>query len=104
MQRIPSTTKPSPFTMGHLFSTRASRLEASEIRELLQLINREDIVSFAGGIPDPTLLPLDFVREASSAILAEDASGREALQYSTSEGHEPLRRWIAEYMERSGVP
>jgi DNA-binding transcriptional MocR family regulator len=103
MQRIPST-KLSPFTLAGCFATRASRIETSEIRELLKLINREDIVSFAGGIPDPTLLPLDNVREANVAIFAEAATGCEALQYSTSEGHEPLRRWIADYMGRSGVP
>jgi DNA-binding transcriptional MocR family regulator len=103
MQPIPST-KLSSFSLGSLFSTRASRVEASEIRALLQLINREDIVSFAGGIPDPTLLPVDIVREGSAAILGEKATGCEALQYSPSEGHEPLRRWIAEYMGHSGVP
>ena len=103
MQRIPST-EPSPFTLAGCFSTRASRIEASEIRELLKLIDREDIVSFAGGIPDPALLPVDVVREASAAIFADRASGCEALQYSISEGHEPLRKWIADYMGRSGVP
>jgi DNA-binding transcriptional MocR family regulator len=103
MQRLPST-EPSPFASAGFFSTRASRFEASEIRELLKLINCEDIVSFAGGIPDPTLLPLDVVREANEAIFSEGPTGCAALQYSTSEGHEPLRKWIADYMGRLGVP
>lgn len=103
MRRV-ALTEPSPLELAGHLSTRALRLETSEIRELLKLINREDIVSFAGGIPDPTLLPLDLVREAIDEVLANRETGCEALQYSASEGHEPLRSWIADYMMRSGVP
>ena len=45
------------------YATRASRITASEIRELLKLLDRPGIVSFAGGIPDPALFP----REAMAA-------------------------------------
>ena len=41
----------------HIFATRSSRMQASEIRELLKLLDRPDIISFAGGIPDPALFP-----------------------------------------------
>ena len=33
------------------FSDRMSRVRASEIRELLKLLDQPDILSFAGGIP-----------------------------------------------------
>ena len=33
------------------------RMKASEIRELLKLLDQPDIISFAGGIPDPALFP-----------------------------------------------
>ena len=36
----------------HVFATRSSRMRASEIRELLKLLDKPDIISFAGGIPD----------------------------------------------------
>lgn len=38
-----------------IFATRAGRMRASEIRELLKLLEQPDIISFAGGIPDPAL-------------------------------------------------
>ncbi len=38
-----------------IFASRASRMKASEIRELLKLLEQPDIISFAGGIPDAAL-------------------------------------------------
>ena len=38
------------------FAARVDRMRSSEIRELLKLI-RGDIISFAGGAPDPDAFP-----------------------------------------------
>jgi DNA-binding transcriptional MocR family regulator len=86
------------------FAARVSRMRASEIRELLKLLERPDVVSFAGGIPDPALFPMDAIRAAYADILADPQLGGPALQYSVSEGYGPLRQWIAGYMGRRGVP
>lgn len=86
------------------FAGRVSRMRASEIRELLKLLERPDVVSFAGGIPDPALFPMDAIRAAFAEILADAQLGTTSLQYSVSEGYGPLRRWIVEYMARRGVP
>src|SRR5580692_3708796 len=86
------------------FAGRVSRMRASEIRELLKLLERPDVVSFAGGIPDPALFPMEAIRAAYADILADPKLGGAALQYSVSEGYGPLRQWIAEYMGRRGVP
>lgn len=85
------------------YATRARRMGASEIRELLKVIDQPDIISFAGGIPDPALFPRQEIAAAYHRILADPACGSAALQYSTSEGYEPLRRWIAAHMSRLGV-
>lgn len=85
------------------YAGRAERLQASEIRELLKLLERPDVISFAGGIPDPALFPVDAVRAAYDAVLADsDAAGR-FLQYSVSEGDPALRKWIAGHMATRGV-
>lgn len=81
-------------------SRRASRMRASEIRELLKLLDRPGMISFAGGIPDPALFNQAAYREAYAEALSDD--GR-SLQYSTTEGHPQLRRWIADYMRERGV-
>jgi DNA-binding transcriptional MocR family regulator len=86
------------------FAGRVSRMHASEIRELLKLLERPDVVSFAGGIPDPALFPMDAIRAAYAGILADPQLGTASLQYSVSEGYAPLRAWIVEYMARRGVP
>jgi len=86
------------------FAGRVSRMRASEIRELLKLLERPDIVSFAGGIPDPALFPMEKIRSVYTAILTDPVAGAASLQYSVSEGYAPLRRWIVEYMAGRGVP
>ncbi|CAM5770863.1 aminotransferase [Labrys miyagiensis] len=86
-----------------IFATRAGRMRASEIRELLKLLEQPDIISFAGGIPDPALFPKEAFREAYASVLANGSAGA-ALQYSTSEGFPPLRDWIMRQMQALGVP
>jgi DNA-binding transcriptional MocR family regulator len=86
-----------------VLATRSSRMKASEIRELLKLLDQPDIISFAGGIPDPALFPTDAFRNAFSAALTGPQAGA-ALQYSVSEGHRPLRDWIAGEMGKLGIP
>lgn len=86
----------------HIFATRSSRMRASEIRELLKLLDRPDIISFAGGIPDPALFPTEEFKQAYSDILSGSSSGA-SLQYSVSEGFKPLRDWLVGEMARIGV-
>ncbi len=85
------------------YAGRASRMAASEIRELLKLLDQPDIISFAGGIPDPNLFPLSAIEASYHAILSDKARAAAALQYSISEGYLPLREWLAGYMGAMGV-
>ncbi|HEY2661915.1 MAG TPA: PLP-dependent aminotransferase family protein [Caulobacteraceae bacterium] len=85
------------------FSDRMVRVRASEIRELLKLLDQPDITSFAGGIPDPSLFPTQRIQDSYDQILADPDLAGQALQYSVSEGYLPLRQWIAERMRRDGM-
>ncbi|WP_195179685.1 PLP-dependent aminotransferase family protein [Mesorhizobium sp. INR15] len=78
-------------------------MKASEIRELLKLLDQPDIISFAGGIPDPALFPAEAIRDAYADVLGGPEAGA-ALQYQVSEGYLPLRRWLVGTMGRLGVP
>jgi DNA-binding transcriptional MocR family regulator len=83
-------------------SARTERMQASEIREILKLLQSSDIVSLAGGIPDPTVFPVDTIR---GAFEKELSAGRfeSSLQYSISEGYPNLREWVAShYAEKGG--
>jgi DNA-binding transcriptional MocR family regulator len=85
------------------YAPRARRMAASEIRELLKVIAEPDIISFAGGIPDPALFPAAAIAEAHRRILGDPRRAAAALQYSISEGYLPLRQWIAGHMAGLGV-
>lgn len=86
-----------------IYARRADQMKASEIRELLKLLERPGIISFAGGIPDPELFPAAAAAQAYGNALATQASASAALQYSVSEGYGPLRHWIADHMAALGV-
>ncbi len=77
-------------------------MKASEIRELLKLLDQPDIISFAGGIPDPALIPADAFAQAFQTALGSDRQAQ-ALQYSVSEGYAPLREWLVDHMASIGV-
>jgi DNA-binding transcriptional MocR family regulator len=83
------------------YARRVGRMAASEIRELLKVLDQPGILSFAGGIPDPALFPVEDARAAYAAVLGAPANG---LQYSVSEGYLPLRQWISRHMGTLGVP
>ena len=76
------------------FASRMAEAKASEIREILKVTQNPQVISFAGGLPAPELFPVDAVKKADAAVLDED--GMKALQYTTTEGYDPLRTWIAD--------
>jgi 2-aminoadipate transaminase len=83
-------------------SRRMSRVQASAIREILKVTERPEVLSFAGGLPAPEAFPAEALSRAHQETLARDAGS--ALQYGPTEGHSPLRAWIAERMTSRGLP
>jgi 2-aminoadipate transaminase len=82
--------------MAIKYAKRMDNLKASEIRELLKLTEKPEIISFAGGLPAPELFPVEEMKAVSLKVLEED--GRAAMQYAATEGFAPLRKQIAERM------
>ena len=75
---------------------RAERMNPSVIREILKVTEKPGIISLAGGLPSPKTFPVAEFAQASAAVLARD--GHAALQYAASEGFEPLRQAIADFL------
>ncbi|MGD9970198.1 MAG: PLP-dependent aminotransferase family protein [Sulfuricurvum sp.] len=73
-------------------------MKRSFIREILEVIG-SDTVSFAGGLPDESLFPVEGFQKAAVEALA---SGK-ALQYSLSQGLPSLREKIASYYTGMGL-
>ena len=63
---------------------RLRGVASSPVRDLLALLERPQVVSFAGGLPAPELFDLAGLRAAFDAVLATDA-GRRHLQYAPTE-------------------
>lgn len=80
------------------FADRMDGMKVSDIRELLKLTARPEIISFAGGLPAPELFPVEDIKAAFDKVMEEQ--GRVALQYGQTEGWLRLREQIAERMAR----
>lgn len=78
------------------FAKRLDLLDSSDIGDLLRLIARPDIISFAGGLPAPELFPVEALKQAGIAVMEE--MGTIACQYSSTEGLPQLREKIVERM------
>lgn len=83
------------------FANRTQRMKSSFIRELLKVTNQPDVISFGGGFPAAELFPIEESKKAADKVL--DLYGRKALQYTTTEGYDPLREWIAEDARKDGL-
>ena len=82
-----------------LFSKRAKTFRASEIRELLKVTQIPGMISFAGGLPNPSAFPTDIIHECIEKVFKNDISN--ALQYGTTEGLPLLRGSLSERMKNN---
>ncbi len=96
-----ATSSDGPVQWKRFLASRTRSMRSSTIRELLKITQRPDIISFAGGMPAPELFPVREIEEASSYLLRHEP--KKALQYSTTEGHRPLREFLAETMAKYGI-
>lgn len=87
--------------MSTAFANRMSNVHKSFIREILKVTQDPSITSFAGGLPNPASFPVREIAEATNAVLAEN--GESVLQYSTTEGYQPLREYVARRYARRGL-
>lgn len=84
---------PSPPSHPAHFSSRTRDLHPSPIREILSVVNRPGMISFAGGLPAPDSFPRFNL----------DSMPQEILQYGPSEGEWALRQKIAEELHERGL-
>lgn len=84
------------------FSDRIADVPRSFIREILKVALDPSVISFAGGLPNRDLFPVEALKEAACEVF--DTEGREVLQYGSSEGHSGLRQYISErYRLKTGL-
>lgn len=77
------------------FAERVNHVPVSFIREILKAANNPHMISFAGGLPNPSFFPImEMAKAAQSVLESNKASG--GLQYSVTEGYYPLRKYISD--------
>lgn len=90
--------RPLPALAAQLTAVRSS-----PVRDILELTQREGVISFAGGLPAPELFPAELVAGAFATVLGPTAAAR-TLQYSSTEGDAGLRELLAERLALRGLP
>jgi len=84
-----------------LYSDRAGKMRKSVIRELLKVTQDPEIISFAGGLPNPKSFPIEEIQGVIETVLKEH--GKTALQYGTTQGLKSLRETITERAHKDGI-
>jgi DNA-binding transcriptional MocR family regulator len=83
-------------------SSRLADVRSSPVRDILELTQRAEVISFAGGLPAPELFPAELIADAFSSALAPTVAAR-ALQYSATDGDPQLRTLLAARFSGRGL-
>ena len=84
------------------FSKAVASLRSSEIRDLMTLASRPDIISFAGGMPGNDLFPVEAVEELYGAL--DIKKKQAAFQYGPTPGLPSLLESLEGFLEKKGLP
>jgi 2-aminoadipate transaminase len=84
------------------FSKVVSSLRTSEIRDLMSLAIRPDIISFAGGMPGNELFPVEEIDEIYNSLPTDIK--QTAFQYGPTPGYPPLLDSLKEYLRKKNLP
>lgn len=88
-------------SIDRFLSQSAMGMKRSAIREILKLLQKPGMISFAGGLPAPETFPVNDLKKIALEVLEKD--GAFALQYSTTEGDPLLRQMLVERHNRQGL-
>lgn len=84
--------------MSYKLSNKYANLKPSAVREILKATSQPGMIAFAGGSPAVDAFPCKEVELLSNKILSENPVS--ALVYGVSEGYEPLRNQVRDWLKR----
>ena len=85
----------------HFFSKDANSFRPSAIRAFAKLINDPNIISFAGGVPNPETFPAQRIAAVAEQVIRERRNI--ALQYGPTRGLPRLCASIAQICAARGI-
>ncbi|MHB0977526.1 MAG: aminotransferase-like domain-containing protein [Candidatus Aquicultorales bacterium] len=83
-----------------LYASRTAKMRSSEVRNMLAVTQRPDIISLAGGNPDLKAFPCHYISEATAKVMS---AGHSALQYGPSEGIAGLKKCLIKLMAEDDI-
>lgn len=86
--------------MTYEFSSVSNRIFRSEIREILKWTRKPGVISFGGGLPHPSLFPVDEIADITVNVLKE--KGYLALQYGPTRGEPEMLEALIAHMHDFG--
>lgn len=84
------------------FSKVTAALRASEIRDLMSMALRPDIISFSGGMPGNDLFPINAIDKIYNNLTY--IQKEIAFQYGPTPGYPPLLESLKEFLRKKGLP
>ncbi|MGH6689686.1 MAG: PLP-dependent aminotransferase family protein [Gammaproteobacteria bacterium] len=99
-----ATRRAAPIEWSEIFSRTAQIIDAEGERRQAAAgpaAVGDDVISFAGGMPDSALFPTDGFRRALNEVIRRE--GESLLQYYPVAGYPPLRRYLSTYLLRFGL-
>lgn len=87
--------------MDNIFADRITDVPRSFIREILKVALDKSVISFAGGLPNRELFPVNELIESTHRVF--EIYGSDIFQYSNSEGYNKLREYIAANYKKEGL-
>lgn len=87
--------------LTNFLSDNAKSMRRSAIRDLLNVANRPEIISFGGGFPNAKTFPVDNLKEIMNELMNEIPE--KLLQYGSTEGSVALRKQIAKKYAKEGI-
>ena len=85
----------------NILSANAKSMRRSAIRDLLSVANRPEVISFAGGFPNPATFPVEDLKVIMQEVLEQESTS--ALQYGPTEGNAKLRELLAQRYKAQGL-
>ncbi|ACP47898.1 putative transcriptional regulator, GntR family [Sulfolobus islandicus Y.N.15.51] len=82
-------------------SNETKYLRTSEIRDLLKLTEGRNVISFAGGLPDPQTFPVEEIKKIVDDVLLNNAD--KALQYTATAGISEFRKELVNLSRLRGI-
>jgi 2-aminoadipate transaminase len=87
--------------MKNIFSNRINDVPRSFIREILKVAMDPGIISFAGGLPNSDLFPVEHLKTATEKLFSSGSNT--VFQYATTEGYDRLRDFISSRYRRKNL-